>query len=371
MSLIGENETLKRHIEFVASMTVCASDVRKIRQNLTLSSSRLDPLKNTLVTPIFMSDGALKAVRELVEEKDGRQVFFDSGGYYVQLGRIKYEELYLPLLSLYRKQNWAGVYVLPDHVPLSQDSVETVARKVDDTIRVSRLFFHELPDELKTRAMPVVQGHSYRHIDRCLEAYFRLGVSRIGFGSFGTSGKNGEINVTTKESITLAKYVCEAAHSVGIKVHFFGIGRPALLAMLYTAGADTFDSSSWMKAAGFGQVFLPFSRGYNVTYNTSASKLELSISQPDFRNLSNISGHQCKLCDDFSALQQSKMRRAVHNLIAVAETTKTLNEGDFDLIDCIYRNGSPKYREEAQKWLLKHSQFTSGPEQHPKRASNS
>jgi hypothetical protein len=141
--------------------------------------------------------------------------------------------------------------------------------------------------------------------------------------------------------------------------------------MLYSTGADTFDSSSWMKAAGFGQVFLPFTRGYNITYNTSVSELELSISRTDLENLIDITSHDCELCNDFPALQQSKMRRAVHNLIAVSETTRMLNEGNFELIDLIYRNGSPKYREEAQKWLQSLSQSTSAPEQPQRQQSNS
>jgi len=300
-----------------------------------------------------MGESALGAVRELVEDKPDRKVFFDSGGYYVQMGRIKYEDLYLPLLNAYRTQKWADVYVLPDHVPLSQDDIETVNRKVDDTTRTSTMFFHEMPDDLKHLAMPVVQGQTYRHIDKCLEAYFKLGVSRIGFGSFGTSGKNGEINVTTKDSIDLANYVCKAAHSMGVLVHFFGIGRPALLTMLYATGADTFDSSSWLKAAGFGQVFLPFTRGYNITYNTSVSELELGISVDNFRHLIAITGHECALCDNFEALQQSRTQRAVHNLVATAETTRLLNEGNYDRIHEIYQNGSPRYRSEAQKWLRK------------------
>src|SRR5690606_25614368 len=122
----------------------------------------------------------------------------DSGGYYVQIGKLKYEELYMPLLEAYRANKWADVYTLPDHVPLSQDSPAVVAQKVRDTIDYSTHFFNEMPDELKSRAMPVVQGHTFEQVDACLTAYLKLGVRWIGFGSFGTTGAKNEVNVTTQ-----------------------------------------------------------------------------------------------------------------------------------------------------------------------------
>src|SRR5690606_4978049 len=50
-----DNHTLS----FVASMTVCPSDIRKIRQHVTLAEPSVDPLQNILVTPLFVNDDAL------------------------------------------------------------------------------------------------------------------------------------------------------------------------------------------------------------------------------------------------------------------------------------------------------------------------
>ncbi len=232
-------------LQFVASMTVCPSDIRKIQRHLEIAEPSVDPLRNILVTPLFVNDDALKMAREMVEA--GSSVYFDSGGYHVQIGKLKYEELYMPLLSTYRANRWAQIYTLPDHVPLSQDSLETVDQKVRDTIEYSTHFFHELPDELKPRAMPVVQGYTHEHIDSCLTAYFNLGVSHIGFGSFGTMGPRNEVNVATQHAVELARYVIDVAHSHNVKVHLFGVGAPALTAMLKGIGADSFDSAAWLK----------------------------------------------------------------------------------------------------------------------------
>lgn len=130
--------------------------------------------------------------------------------------------------------------------------------------------------------MPVVQGHTYEQVDYCLKHYLALGVKALGFGSFGTGGQNSELNVTTARSIELARHVVTTAKQYGVRVHFFGLGAPALTALIYGSGADTFDSSSWIKAAGFGQVFLPFMRAYNVSHRNGTSQLQKGITLRQF-----------------------------------------------------------------------------------------
>ncbi len=340
---------MNHKLEFVASMTVCQSDIRKIRNHLSLSEAQVNPLKNMLITPLFADKGSMLIMQEMAEE--GQRVFFDSGGYYVQIGRLRYEELYMPLLKTYAANQWASIYTLPDHVPTSQDAPETVVQKVKDTINFGTLFFQEMPDNLKPRAMPVVQGHNLQQIDDCLNAFIKLGVKHIGFGSFGTSGKNAEINVATNSAVELARYVISIAHMHNMKVHIFGLGTPALVAMLKGIGADSFDSSTWLKAAGFGQVFLPFMRAYNISHNSTVSELQKGITFEQFQEWIDLTGHRCKLCDSLVELQSRKMYRAVHNLITIVETVEMINRGEHERIREIYHRGSPKYRQEFEKWL--------------------
>ncbi len=340
---------IDHQLRFVASMTVCPSDIRKIRQHIEMAQSSVDPLKNILITPMFVERGSVELTRQMAEE--GRHVIFDSGGYYVQLGRLRYEELYIPLLRTYREHQWASVYTLPDHVPTSQDTPEIVDRKVKDTIRFSTLFFEEMPDELKPRAMPVVQGHTFKQVEDCLRAYLQLGVQQIGFGSFGTQGQNSEINVATKSAIEIARHVINVAHEHGVRVHLFGLGTPALVAMIKGIQADSFDSATWLKSAGFGQVFLPFMRAYNISYGISVSELQKGVTFDQFAEWRALTGHRCQLCEDLSNLNAYKMHRAVHNLIVMAETVAMVNQRNDVHIQAIYKAGSPKYRGEFEKWL--------------------
>ena len=220
-----------------------------------------------------------------------------------------------------------------------------------DTITFSTIFFQELPDNLKPKAMPVVQGHTLKQVEACLEAYIHIGVKYIGFGSFGTMGKNSEVNIATKSAVDLACHVVEVAHSHGIKVHLFGLGAPALVAMIRGIGADSFDSSSWLKAAGFGQVFLPFLRAYNISHNSTKSELQKGITFSRFNDLRQLTQHQCNLCNSIYDLQERKMYRAVHNLITLVETVEMINQEAYEIIAKIYANGSPRYRGEFEKWL--------------------
>jgi len=286
-----------------------------------------------------------------MKEEKHTTVMFDSSGYCVQVGRLSYEELYYPLLEFYRNNDWADVYTLPDYVPTSQDSPELVEYKVRETAKYSRLFYLEMPDQLKPKAMGVVQGHTKEQVEHCLKTYLALGLKYIGFGSFGTVGKNSQVNVATDSAINLAHHVVEIAHGAGCKVHFFGIGVPALAAMIYGTGADSFDSSSWLKSAGFGQIFLPFTRSYNITHRNGSAAMHKGITLDNFKSLSYFTEHLCPFCDSIDFLQQSKMYRAIHNLICTKETVDRINKNDFLFIQKVYVNGSPKYQQEYEKWL--------------------
>lgn len=337
-------------LDFFTALSVVPSDIRKIRTFLNAYKISNAPLENILVTPLFVSGISLNQIRQLKEQ--GSKVMFDSGGYYVQIGRLTYHELYYPLLQFYRKNNWGDIYTLPDHVPTSQDSLEEVQHKVEETAKFSRLFYLEMPDELKPKAMGVVQGHTMAQVELCLETYLNLGIKHIGFGSFGTIGKNSQVNVATDSAVTLAQHVARVAKIYNLAVHFFGLGAPALVAMIFGAGANSFDSSSWLKSAGFGQVFLPFTRAYNISHRNASSELQKGITLSDFRRLQDLTEHRCPFCASVDDLQKYKLYRALHNLICIKETVDRINNKSFDLIKKIYTNSSPKYQHEYEKWLV-------------------
>ncbi|HMR68238.1 MAG TPA: hypothetical protein PKE64_29865 [Anaerolineae bacterium] len=341
---------MNKLLDFFAALSLVPSDITKMRGLLKKYLIQTEVFKNVLITPLFVSKQSINQIRDLKERESF--VLFDSGGYYVQIGRLSYHELYYPLLQFYRENTWGDVYTLPDHVPTSQDKPDVVQKKVEETAKFSRLFYLEMPDDLKSKAMGVVQGHTFSQVDLCLRTYLDLGLKYIGFGSFGTVGKNSQVNVATDNAVNLAQYVVGVAKEHSARVHFFGLGVPALAAMIFGVGAKSFDSSSWLKAAGFGQVFLPFMRAYNISHRNASSELQKGITINEFEVLRNITKHHCPFCTSIEDLQQIKLFRAMHNLICIKETVDLVNAGNFELIRKIYSSGSPKYQQEYDKWLI-------------------
>lgn len=337
-------------ITFFASMTSSPGEIKQIEHHLDKARNIGDPLGHILTTALFMSSRSLEHIRRLQMER-GSEICFDSGGYYVQMGKIQYHDLYMKLLTCYRNHRWADRYVLPDYVPLSSDSLARVEEKIRETVYYSSLFFQEMPDELKPKAMPVVHGRTRAQIEYCLEHYLALGVKWVGFGSFGTSGKNNEANVATQSAVDNARWLIKTANQHGLKVHLFGLGAPALVGMLYGIGASSFDSASWFKTAGFGQIHMPFMRAYNITYQNRRSEIQQGITWEDFTKLKRITGHSCIYCNEHEVISGHKMHRVIHNLLAVHETVQMLNNGEFARARAIYEQGSIKYKEEYKKWF--------------------
>ena len=337
-------------LNFFTALTLCPSDIHKIAHLLQEHNVDANVMQHILITPLFSPSRSIALVKNL-KEQNNSVVMFDSGGYYVQVGKLTYQQLYYPLLEFYKANPWADIYTMPDHVPTSQDSEQIVWQKIRDTAEYTALFYQEMPPHLQSRALAVVQGHTHEQVDLCLKTYLQIGISHIGFGSFGTIGKNSGINIATDSAVDLAKYVVGIAHKNGINVHFFGLGAPALVAMIYSAGADSFDSSAWIKSAGFGQVYLPFTRGFNISHRNGNSELQRGIRFEEFEMLKSLTRHTCPFCASIVELQSRKMYRALHNLMAIQQSVSMINNRDYDTIKRIYEGGSPRYREEYQKWL--------------------
>lgn len=272
--------------------------------------------KSVLISPLFASPSTLSIAKDL-KLSLGSEVYFDSGGYYVQQGRLTYEDLYGRLLTFYLNNPWADWFVLPDHVPTSTDDPYTVEHKIRDTITVSKLFFNELPADLRERTIPVIQGHTREQIQRCVEAYAQMGARYIGFGSFGTAGVNNSINQLTARSVDNLQWACLLAAQYNLSLHLFGMTSPPIVWLFNQMGAYSFDSLGWNKAANYGNVYLPFIKAYNVSYRDPDQSLLLA---DEFETLKRITCHECPFCADFTRLSMDYHYRRAHNLAVLQET---------------------------------------------------
>lgn len=279
----------------------------------------------TIFTPLFAIRGVLPFMEKHFKDREG--VIFDSGGYYVQQGVVSYEDLYQRLLSYYQENNWASWYVLPDYVPHSGMTATEVEECVAATVTVSKLFFADMPDELRSYALPVVQGHTLEQIQFCVENYADMGVERIGFGSFGTTGNNNSINTVTRQAVEMIDFLKKHANRHGLKLHLFGIGTPGVLPLFHNLEVDSFDSSCWSRTAGYGNVYLPFRGRRNITQKMLREIGGQAYKQADFAALKDLAEHDCPFCQDADLIKHSRVHQMLHNLYVILETIERLEQG--------------------------------------------
>jgi len=321
-----------RPLRFVASITSSASDLRRLLPLWEREGPNRKPFAHCIVTPLFIGPRTLAYVRYL-RDSWGIGVWFDSGGFFVQQGKLHYEELFVRLLDFYCRFDWAEAYVLPDFVPTSRSTAIEIEERVRVTAMEGIRFFKRMPVDLRQRAIGVLQGHAPQHLRYCLDVFLEGGVRRLGFGSFDTGGVRAEINLLTQDAAerleTVRELISQAFQDgrtdAPADLHLFGVGSPNVLERFPRYRATSFDSSGWMRTAGYGNVYLPFQGRRNVTHGASAIISGAGLSAQEFYALAEVTQHTCPFCRDFSRLQSDRFSRMWHNAIVFDEMTTMLN----------------------------------------------
>jgi ribosomal protein S18 acetylase RimI-like enzyme len=320
-----------RPLLFVASLTNAGNDLRHLLPLWEREGPAQRPFDHCIVTPLFMEPRELQSIRHM-HQSWGVRIWFDSGGFYVQQGKIAYEELFHRLLGFYRANDWGEVYVLPDYVPTSRSSPAQIEESVRVTAAEGVKFARRLPAELRPRALGVLQGHQAEHLQVCLDAFLAQGIEHLGFGSFDTNGVNAEINLFTQDaarrlrtvSTWLEERYLAGRVEVPPRLHLFGVGTPNLLASFPGFLATSFDSSGWMRTAGYGSVYLPYRGRRNVTHGGLSLTSGAGLTARAFYAECEASGHQCPFCSDFRRLQEDRYVRMWHNALVFDEMTRSL-----------------------------------------------
>lgn len=335
-------------IDFVASVT----KINKAQFNRIIN--RLDEhglvekvLGRVMFCPLTASESTVEVIRQLATDY-GVDVACDSGGYESQISdEYTMRDIYQFDRDYYSKTDWPAEYVLPDQVPVKNDDEETIEHKVQDTISLSRILYRELSPEKQKRAVPVVQGHTREQIVDCLDAYRRLeNVKKIGFGSFSTGGVNGGVNYLNEENIELLQFVVKEAKKYGLDVHAFGIGGPTSVPILYQCGVDTFDSTGWIRSAGYGNVFFPFKSRLNITHQRDRSGG--TVFREQLSELKSETNHSCPFCNSFNELQEGREERILHNLVVMSEMADLISKySTEELLDIM--NPRSKYTKYLKK----------------------
>jgi GNAT superfamily N-acetyltransferase len=322
-----------RSLTFVAALSNAANDLRHLIRLWEDEGLPERPFERCIITPLFSDGRSLQHVRYL-HDRWGVQVVFDSGGFYVQQGKVTYDELFPRLLDFYAHNDWAAAYVLPDFVPTSRNTAAEVEERVHVTAAEGVKFHRRLPADLRPRALGVLQGHSAAHLKFCLETYLGSGIPHLGFGSFDTSGVNAEINLFTAQAsqrLAVLRELLAGPYQRGEtdilpSFHLFGVSSPAFLNLFPRFLATSFDSSGWLRTAGYGNVYLPFRSRRNVTHGSSALSCGPGLSAADFYAACATTGHACPFCRDFDRIRKDRYARMWHNALVFREMTARLND---------------------------------------------
>ncbi|MCI0428139.1 MAG: GNAT family N-acetyltransferase [Nitrospiraceae bacterium] len=321
-----------RPITFVAALTASTNDLKLMVEMWEAEGPRQKPFERCIITPLFIDPGAYQSVRRM-HDLWGVEVVFDSGGFFVQQGKIGYHELFTRLLAFYAKNDWAEGYVLPDFPPTSRQRDDEVTERVYVTAAEGVKFFKRLPPQLQPRAIGTLQGRTPTHLRHCYDAFQRNGIQRLAFGSFDTTGVNAEINILTDGAIgrlaflrDLIKYEYVANRLATMPdLHFFGVSSPMTMASFGGFLATSYDSSGWLRTAGFGNVYLPFQSRRNISHGSTALRLGNGLSTADFYAGCEETGHSCPFCRNFARLKKDRFARMWHNALVFTEMTDAVN----------------------------------------------
>ena len=303
--------------QFLASFSAGGAELNRLFELWELGGDPRKPFANVLYSPIACPPSTTEYLQRKKDAGNIETVWLDCGAYQVQQGKRTYDELLSFLDKFYRDNQWADGYVLPDIVPLTTDDDGIVEYKVRETLYHCERFFNQMPSYVQERAIAPVQGRTINQVKRCIGTYANLGISRIGFGSWGTSGTNGSVNMLSHESLALFRTVCDLASDYGMLVHCFGIGGPNSYNRLrqHHLMPDTLDSTTWWKAGGFGSIFFPNKAQIQITVRRG-----IETTKAGFEKLKEQTQHSCYFCQTIEQLRTSRNHRIMHNLVAWLDT---------------------------------------------------
>jgi len=95
-------------------------------------------------------------------------------------------------------------------------------------------------------------------------------------------------------------------------------------------GVYSFDSSCWLRTAGFGNVFMPFIKRRNISGGRLLERAgHRPITASEFHMLQQETGHTCFFCTSFDELKMRRFYQILHNLTVMMDTVDSLNCGNY------------------------------------------
>jgi hypothetical protein len=307
-------------MDFYASLTINRCHLKRLCEMWHASNAAPGfPFQHVIVSPLFARNGILE---KIFENREHCKVIFDSGGFHIQQGRMRLRSATRLLSVVYRENDWADRFALPDVPVTSFDSAANVRRKLNSTRHQYRAFPSRLAKSLRRKLLPVVHGTTIDELCRSAVAARRVGSGSLGFGGFSTSGPNSGVNSCTSHSLRILAQFVALCRTWKLDSHVFGIGGPAAIAVLQYAPVTTFDSAGWIRTAAYGNAYLPYVGAVNIT---GAAASRRYVTRREFNKLRKATAHICPFCRDENLLERSWAQRALHNYCTIRQTVDALS----------------------------------------------
>jgi len=234
-------------------------------------------------------------------------ITMDSGGFlFMQKETLKVDPL--SILKLYRKSR-PDYGVVLDHPLGSNLTTSERKRRQLRTLRNTRHMV-ESRSSSDPELIPVIHGHTSHSIKWYVQELQEIddfdiyGIGSLVPSAFNTRGVGGIYNVI--------EILCQVRKLLPEKkIHVFGIGSAITMHLMFYAGADSVDSSSWRSKAAFGAIQLAGIGDRYITSNKKHKKY-LNLSRKEERILDSCA---CPACRHHSLgnMRKNFQLRALHN----------------------------------------------------------
>jgi tRNA-guanine family transglycosylase len=248
-------------------------------------------------------------------------VTIDSGGFFFMRKKIldvKPETI----LQLYKKSkpNYGVVLDYPIALETSAKEIRKRQLKTLENIRIMT----ELHDASNPELIPVIHGHNVKSIEWYLSKLNQISeFETYGVGSLVPAVRNQRgSNLTIYDAVKIISYLRKKLPDK--KIHVFGVGSTLTLHLIFYAGADSVDSSSWRTKAAFGAVQLPGVGDRYITKNKKRKNYP-DLSKNEKRLIENC---KCPACKNHSLqeLKKSFVLRALHNAWVYQKEIETVRK---------------------------------------------
>ena len=291
-----------------------------------------NPYRNVLITPIALPSNRsfLKVLKEAKEKGDIERVMFDSGGFQVMTGSLKnvnsLEDLLERDTEIYTEEDWADIYILPDHPPVGEDNFSDVEQKIISTVESSLKFVEGLPDKIKYKSAPVFHAKYLEHINYFFEGYKDI-IELSKFATYSAAGKTfkDKPRQLDVETMRILQSLVNKLEDIEASVHCLGVASPPAVFCLGQLGVRTFDSSTAVRVAATGKVLFPY-----TTAKDCSDRRETSINADELAELREVTGHRCPFCEDIDELKEDNSARKLHNLIVLDQLSYIYRDLDIN-----------------------------------------